>query len=54
VSDGQDLIGIVTDRDIVVRCIAEGVDPNETAVSAACTVGVGPSSRVHRWTRRPD
>jgi len=40
VSDGQDLVGIVTDRDIVVRCIADGVDPNETAVSAACTVGV--------------
>ena len=29
VDDGE-LIGIVTDRDIVVRCIAEGGDPTET------------------------
>ncbi len=30
VEDGE-LIGIVTDRDIVVRCIAEGKDPSEVA-----------------------
>jgi CBS domain-containing protein len=29
VLDGDDLVGIVTDRDIVVRCIAEGDDPRE-------------------------
>ena len=29
VVDGDELVGIVTDRDIVVRCIAEGKDPSE-------------------------
>lgn len=29
VLDGDDLVGIVTDRDIVVRCVAEGDDPGE-------------------------
>jgi CBS domain-containing protein len=32
VQDGR-LIGIVTDRDIVVRVVAEGRDPNATTVS---------------------
>jgi CBS-domain-containing membrane protein len=31
VEDGE-LIGLVTDRDIVVRCIAEGKDPTDVAV----------------------
>jgi CBS domain-containing protein len=32
---GEDdrLKGVVTDRDIVVRCVAEGVDPTSTSVS---------------------
>ena len=30
-------VGIVTDRDLTVRCIAAGLDPNETAVSAVMT-----------------
>jgi CBS domain-containing protein len=32
---GEDdrLTGVVTDRDIVVRCVAEGGDPSSTAVS---------------------
>jgi predicted transcriptional regulator len=30
--DDDELIGIVTDRDIVVRCIAEGKDPSEVEV----------------------
>jgi CBS domain-containing protein len=34
--DGQ-LRGIVTDRDIVVRCIAEGADMGKAQVSAACS-----------------
>ncbi len=29
VVDDDELVGIVTDRDIVVRCIAEGKDPSE-------------------------
>ncbi len=28
--DGDELAGIITDRDIVVRCIAAGKDPSET------------------------
>jgi CBS domain-containing protein len=32
--------GIVTDRDIVVRGIAEGRDPDSTSVSEVCTTGV--------------
>lgn len=32
VDEDDDLIGIITDRDIVVRCVAEGKDPAETSV----------------------
>jgi len=54
VNDGEELIGIVTDRDIVVRCIAEGVDPTEATVVAACTedlVSVGPDATVEDAAR---
>jgi CBS domain-containing protein len=37
--DGQ-VTGIVTDRDIVVRAIAEGRDPGSTSVGVVCTTGV--------------
>jgi CBS domain-containing protein len=37
--DGQ-VAGIVTDRDIVVRGVAEGREPDSTAVSEVCTTGV--------------
>ena len=37
--EGQ-VTGIVTDRDIAVRAIAEGRDPESTPVSEACTTGV--------------
>jgi len=36
VDDGE-LAGIVTDRDIVIRCIAEGKDPAETTVEDILT-----------------
>lgn len=36
VEDGE-LIGIVTDRDIVLRCVAEGKDPTETAADEVIT-----------------
>jgi CBS domain-containing protein len=32
VDEDDDLVGIITDRDIVVRCIAEGKNPAETSV----------------------
>ena len=34
---GGELCGIVTDRDIVVRCIAEDEDPGSTELDALCT-----------------
>lgn len=35
VGEGDRLIGMVTDRDIVCRAVADGKDPNRTAVSEA-------------------
>jgi CBS domain-containing protein len=37
VCDNRRLIGVVTDRDIAVRAVAEGLDPKTTKVSAAMT-----------------
>jgi CBS domain-containing protein len=37
VLDGDELVGIITDRDIVIRCIAEGKDPVETTVEDVVT-----------------
>jgi CBS domain-containing protein len=39
VEDGQ-VTGIVTDRDIVVRAVAEGRDPESTAVGDIATTGI--------------
>jgi CBS domain-containing protein len=38
--DGDTLYGIVTDRDIVVRAIADGQDPNSTKLSDIATRGL--------------
>ena len=37
VLEGDQVTGIVTDRDLVVRGIAEGKDPGSTPVSEVCT-----------------
>ncbi len=37
VTEGGRLRGIVTDRDIVVRCLAEGKDPGRTRLADFCT-----------------
>jgi CBS domain-containing protein len=37
VLDNDALVGIITDRDIVIRCIAEGKDPVETTVEDVVT-----------------
>jgi CBS domain-containing protein len=37
VCDGDRLLGVVTDRDIAVRAVAAGRDPNRTAVIEAMT-----------------
>ncbi|WP_327130205.1 CBS domain-containing protein [Streptomyces sp. NBC_01343] len=49
VVDQGRLIGILTDRDIVVRALAEDRDPAETTVRAICSsdpLTVGPGDRV--------
>jgi CBS domain-containing protein len=33
IGDGREPIGIVTDRDIAVRCVAAGLDPDEVSVA---------------------
>jgi CBS domain-containing protein len=40
VSDGERLIGVITDRDIAVRAIAEGRDPRTTDVADVMTAEV--------------
>lgn len=45
VADGEKLVGLVTDRDIVVRAIADGQDPATTTVGSIVStdlVTVGP------------
>lgn len=37
VCEGDKLLGIITDRDIVVRAVSQGLDPNSTRVSQAMT-----------------
>jgi CBS domain-containing protein len=40
VLDDDELVGIITDRDIVIRCIAEGKDPVETTVEDVLSDGL--------------
>jgi CBS domain-containing protein len=40
VTDGEGVYGIVTDRDIVVRAIADGKDPNRTKVGEVASPDV--------------
>ena len=40
VMDGGQVTGIVTDRDIVVRGVAEGIDAESASVGDVCTMGV--------------
>ena len=37
VTEADTLSGIVTDRDVVVRAVAEGKDPDETTAGDVCT-----------------
>ncbi|WP_210635207.1 CBS domain-containing protein [Streptomyces sp. GESEQ-13] len=49
VTDDGRLRGLVTDRDLVVRSVADGVDPEETTVVRACSeelVTVGPDDEL--------
>ncbi len=40
VDDGGQLAGILTDRDIVVRAVADGRDPQSTLVREACSANL--------------
>jgi CBS domain-containing protein len=40
VMDGGQVAGILTDRDIVVRGVAEGVDAESASVSEVCSTGI--------------
>jgi signal-transduction protein with cAMP-binding, CBS, and nucleotidyltransferase domain len=49
VADGGDMRGLLTDRDIVVRAIAEGHSPDEATVGEICStdlVTLEPSSTI--------
>lgn len=49
VTDGGKVCGIVTDRDIVVRAIADGCEPTTTSVGDICSrdlVTLGPAADV--------
>jgi signal-transduction protein with cAMP-binding, CBS, and nucleotidyltransferase domain len=51
VMDDGDMCGLVTDRDIVVRAVAEGADPQFTKVDEICThelVTVGPDDSLQQ------
>lgn len=39
VADGERLIGMVTDRDIVVRCVAKNLDPSDTLLREILSSG---------------
>jgi CBS domain-containing protein len=40
ICDGRRLLGMITDRDITIRVVAEGRDPSQTRVQEAMTPGV--------------
>lgn len=49
VAEGQDVMGVLTDRDITVRTVAEGADPMTVSAQTVCTrnpVTVTPDDRV--------
>jgi CBS domain-containing protein len=51
VMDDGDMCGLVTDRDIVVRAVAEGADPQFTKVDEICThdlVTVAPDDSLQK------
>jgi CBS domain-containing protein len=55
VAEGDEIQCIVTDRDIVVRAIAEGRDPQSTSVSDVCTPSletIEPSASVDDALRK--
>jgi CBS domain-containing protein len=55
VSDGDQVHGIVTDRDIVIRAIADGRDPGDVKVEEICSTEVAtlsPDEPIERAVAR--
>ncbi|MEU1597902.1 CBS domain-containing protein [Streptomyces sp. NPDC005708] len=51
VTEKDHLRGLVSDRDLVVRALAQGVDPEQTTVANACSddlVTIGPDDELDR------
>jgi CBS domain-containing protein len=51
VTEGDELRGLVTDRDLIVRVVAEDKNPSDTTVQSACSpdlVTVSPDDEVGR------
>lgn len=49
VAEGDRLIGVLTDRDLVLRAVADGVDPATVSAQAVCSpspVCVGPNDEI--------
>jgi len=49
VADGQEVVGVLTDRDITIRAVADGIDPSTVSARSVCTpdpVTVAPGDPV--------
>ncbi|NJP49865.1 CBS domain-containing protein [Streptomyces sp. SBST2-5] len=49
VADGQQVVGVLTDRDITVRAVADGADPMSVSVGSVCSrepLTLGPDDPV--------
>ena len=54
VGDRDDLAGILTDRDTVVRAVAEGIDPDDCRIGDICTPDPEALSPTTRSRTRSD
>jgi CBS domain-containing protein len=55
VLDGEKMCGVVTDRDIVVRAVAEGRDPSKTQLDEICShevITLPPDATLDDATKR--
>lgn len=55
VTEGDELRGLVSDRDLVVRVLAEGADPDRTTAVGVCSEAVvtaGPDEHLSRLAER--
>lgn len=55
VTQGEAVHGILTDRDIVVRSVANGDDPSSTEIAAVCTANpttLGPDDSIDEAVER--